>query len=855
MPLAAGIILVLFAVFIGLGFDASNYHRTSALLTSHLDRICQEVVRQPGIHVKAAVRFKELVEELERNQSEALKGARLKEARIIIPTMSDSCFGFPGDCTAADQPEVDDTYTFLTLGISAGTFCDGNCKFRGTTDDPGTSPWPYPTDFWNNYENAGNTVGCEFDAEIDTIIPNLVDTAGLPNPTDGQLITARSVWRKKIRGTFDGTSGNLLDDAPALSIIIDPTMTTHANDSRFWFHDTYLRPRTNPIETFNPNNGKVYFGGSMARRKPGTLSYPLPLPAPPTAPFEFQIPDEVSPFCKSTSTAEGYNGFGGPCNDGSIRNAPADFSSFDPAAAPYTLSDLEERMIACMNPAVLVRNMLLAGVTEHAARHGNARNMTEIMITAVQNRYYENAAGFRTNDANGNLPAYLNPPIKVVSFGEDLIPANEADRFTMPFVGAFDTGDNATREPPSDAPAILKPKLAYGQMNPFNLNESFPAAGPEIQAYHVMVQNQLRSCYHMYDSAAQGLDRHGVEGVHYLNGGPIALVNDTFEPSTVYAYDSELRNNPYPAMNENWGQDCPWGGAGCTPSSAQRKLTAPELLSMLGTVQSCAYEKDLGGGADCVKPHHSERLSPGFGSLDLRGDIVGALCHLTGYFDHTTIPNNPCINNFPAINSPGLFPLADSSTGGNQDVQFPYGDPGAAGTPPQAYLPTGTHDRSSILIVTHHNLSPAESDAIRVLTAPGGPLDGRPITVIWIPTVSFADDFGDESIIDGAINVFKDAFRVPDAVSPSDSVSNALFVLSPYIAKYNVNHVESPVLPADVPAFILDHPYAVGNESYRFREYWHAMLSNLGAWVPKENVYIAGRNVTYERLYETAIDS
>ena len=833
IPLAAGTVLAIFAVFIGLAFDAANLNKTSSLLSNELDRICQSVVRQPGVQVLAAEKFKTKIEELE-----ALdflpSGSTITKAAMILPTMPQTtCFGFPGSC-AGDNPVVDSTLTFGALGLAAGTFCENNCEFRGTTDSTGPD-WKYPTTgFWDNLGNAGNTVGCEMEAEVERLIPALATLAGT------STVKVRSVWQKKIRGDFDPVTGDLVNTAPALSIIIDPTMTTRANDSRFWFMDGYFRPNINPLENFNSTNGMRHFGARQGGQFPDPISYPLANPVPPTLPFQLTGAYPVSPFCASVSGGNAQ--FKPPhpdaCDDSDPsspavhRSAPAAFSAYDETQDhTYTFSDMENMLASCMNPAILVRNMLLATIVTNAARHGNARNMTEIMMTSVQNRFYEYefppaSGNFIPANPNQHLPVYLQPPIKLVNFGEDLM----QESYQIPFVGTYDTGFDDGVDIRSDQGSFLQPSIQTGYMNPFNLDESFdPGVQESMKKYHLMVQSQLRWCYHLYNGTLQagpdGLVRHGVEGVHYLNDDlPLTLVNDGYEPNAVYDFIPELRSTSYPGPSKEWGQGDIWN-TGAATEAGQRRLTAPELVSVLGAVESCPYEINLqntGVANDkCTKPADQWSIPNDWelGTRDLRGDIVGALCHLAGNFNHSTLTNDPCPDNFPAIKSPGLFPLYDSDNPASQETQYPYGTIGA-NPDPNFYLPTAGHEKAAILIVFSNRLSVAELTAINALTGPNGPFVDQPITAIWIPTKSFADEESDYGKINNYIGKLKDAFNVPETSAPNDPTSNALYTITPFLSKYSLAHPDNTIPAADHAAFIADHPYAVGDESYRFRYFW-----------------------------------
>ena len=98
----------------------------------------------------------------------------------------------------------------------------------------------------------------------------------------------------------------------------------------------------------------------------------------------------------------------------------------------------------------------------------------------------------------------------------------------------------------------------YGWINPFNLvnaNVTDPPS-PEWQQHHVLLANQLRYCYSMFGGGINGIERLEIDGVHEY---PNQLVNVSFEPASTYAYDSKLRDTPYPGTAAEWDQKNPWG--------------------------------------------------------------------------------------------------------------------------------------------------------------------------------------------------------------------------------------------------------------------------------------------------------
>ena len=840
IPLAAVITFFVLATLIGLGYDSAQLHRSSARLGQRAEEVCQYVARHPGLQSEVAGLFKQEIEAVVNNN--LVKGVTLTSAQIIVPTMqAGGCFGFYEDAVnnpcSTDITMVNGQPTsFASLGVNACNLncanapgCQSDCYFQGEVDDTTSfvAGSTYVPTMWNDLQHAGTTVACEISGVVNTIFHG------------PQTIKAKTTWRKDIRGDFPNESDPTLtreEKDPGVTLIIAPHQTTRANDSRYRFTDLYndpawtsLRTQTDALKKFNQTQTTSLFGADFQPTSmPPAIQYPAtmqPVPAGGNPPYAIQPPRAISPHCNSetTSTNDPIPLCNGSTN---VRNGPGPGQPYLNTAS-YNLSDLEEMFVHCMNPFILARNLLTSGIVEHLARHGQARNMTQILLAGTQNWTYQ----FPNNQ--DFLPYITNPPTLLVDFGEDLLAAN----YQLPFIAS----DLNTNESPPVAPDLAATfDKRHGWINPFNLTQANPTADVSWQDHHTLLANQLRYCYSMFGGQTTAIERVGNEGLHIAPG---TLVNAVFEPTATYDYIPQLRTQPFPNLGSEWDQKHPWGST-LSPSPT-RNLSAPELLSAVGAVESCPYEQSrvvgLQDGAvsndTCYKP----AIQPeGDASYDLRPDLLGALCYARGDIPWTnTSIADPCPQlNFPAMDRPGIFPLdpAYEATSNQLNVQFPY--------TPNAYTAAVKNKDSAIVIVTHRRLSNAEETAIHDLLQPGGPFDHRPITVIWMPT--YCDEWDGASSshpIDEAIKEFESAFNIDRSIADTSETSNALFVLSPCIAKYNLEHPDTLVNMADPTTVKPFSTFPPAQQSERFEEYLYYLLTD-----PDEGVHIVAKNIVWERI-------
>ena len=896
LPLLAIMSVLVLSVLVGLGFDSAKIKRASTALTEQNEILCRTVAARAVIQKEAASSFQGQISQIV-NGGLLPAGTTLFSARLTIPTMpGDGQFCAVGDagCTA-EEPFVSDRngHNFGDLGITAcdlrcsdlGPSCHSDCIFQGeVAGDPN-----FPPAIWSDTANAGNTATCQLDAVVKTWFPRSL----FSGPTLSTKISARSTWWIPVRGSYSLANG----DIPGLTLAVAPQMTTDAADPRFRFcndsepncgsneagfprvqyapTDSDFRRSFDPLYNYNP-----------AIPKPSGFSQVQPHPITEPGGTRLIQPDPIS----GTIAHETY-GYGG--GSGDARKVPPagygeNISCGEDPTDPNCLipSDREQMLAACMNPAIFLRNSLLTTLAELATRHGQLRSNTEVLMVGTANRL---TSGY----AQSGGPVALNNPVALVPFGQDLARA----QYQLPFV----TYDGGTFEDLDGSGPGLDHSLAQsfrpaqgGQIDPWDngkgaIDQASDAAAYErLKKHHALIANQLRYCYHLFHGTAA----NGKERPMPADG---AIENSQFEPVSsrpdAYGLISKARTLAYPQdASDRWDQENPWS-SNFFENSRSRTLNAAELLSVLGAVQKCPYEQ---GGLPLIDRNSNElfqvtscdgsprcppfsRANPpyadaaynsnyypsgickkplyAFGVVptdsapavynesrratrDLRPDILGLLKYLArqappGAFHYVDSSGNqlPPPSPLQALKMPGLFPMAYASSPPAELFKSQLSDP---------WHPLGSLHYSSdnasnvgrpILIVLHQRLAAGERNAIREMID-AGDFNGRPITVIYIPT-----DELNTQIHEAAVADLRQAFKISTSVLSDNREANALFILSPYIARYNPENSESIIIyPEPSPTY-------AGPAWARYRRYWKDLITN-----PKDNIDTVARNIFYSRI-------
>lgn len=837
LPILAVVIAGVLAVLIGLGLDASKVKKASTELSQWTESFCSYAAASGVIQKEALRRFSDQV-----NTSLARgfpRNSVLTKAHVFLPTMP-SQGSFPPEA----EPFLAGTHWFGSLsahyppgqGIQCNLSCAGidgcenDCLYSGEVGGN------FPSGIWNNADNAGNTMGCEITAVVRGILHRSTE------------ISAKSMWWIPVRGPFDYSPGS--PDTPGLAVIVAPHMTTDSADTRFRFEESLpvgFRSSFDPLYEFGGAGETLAFTG-----RPNGQRY------------------------KSTP-------------DGVVA----------PLGPTETLSaaDRTELLVSCMNPAIMVRNLLLGTIMEYASRHGQLRSGTEVLLAGTQPRYTS------PNEAVSSL-ARANP-VQMVPFGSDI----GLENYQLPFVfydSAYSRGVLPVPPPqvppdselyywaPPAAPVqtqgFLPESFRHAQgglLDPFIQSENpyWDLAPVEshpkdydrakVQRHHAFLVNQLRFCYHMYfGPAPQGKLRPDVlTSTNNFGFEPPADGREPYYFSSPYRTVDDVLRSPFSGVpGDPWDQQCPWGDHSC-PRPRTRLLDASELMWALGSVQKCPFRQDglpvsISQAGVCEKPLTVDVFNAGSHptpTLDLRPDLLGSLQYLAGqvprtplYYQDSTGAQIPK-GNIPmeAVASPGLFPLVYSTAFTEDQLKvlppipplgnpwYPFGTTGGNYVAPADPI-AGDRQKAPILLFTHQRMSFQEQQAIRTLicnsTDPtvclDAPLNRRPITVVYMPTAEIENaGVVDWRVIEQVITDFKYAFNVSDSTPADSRLGNALFVLSPYLARYNEdnpNHGDQENIAT---------PYT-GSASERYRAYWHDLFDE----TREENVDQIARNIFYSRI-------
>jgi|GEM_PF-4338507 len=772
---AMGVIAVLFI----LGINSVRIQRATQELRFVTDEICASVASDPLVQSRAAQNFGSQINTMV--QTGRVPYLTNVAARVTIPTMPgtqlgeinidnpiDECECADGICvdTKLPIPFLSDQDPKITeLPISTCTVAGLSCIFEGdscNTRQTHSSSARYPQSAIINSSGAGSTVGCE----VTAIVPSIVPLFGIGN----QSIVARVVWERSLRTNLVPPQNPMIANVPGLTIAIS----------------TYLQVPPNTA----PNAPVFSFGGA---------AYPK----------NFQA--LVDPVLAQTSTATPNFSWKRPPGTSANKQlypwtAAETLQRTIPGYPSITDQNRDDILQACLNPAVLVRNLFVATIVELASRHGELRNRTEIL---------------HPNPVTG---LESNPPVQMVRFGQDLTALN-----------------------PSAGIGYQLPYLYYQASAPFTagaLQVLTPNETDIVAQTRAFLASQLRICYGLYQGAAGPanlLNRFGSTaagkttletafGQLLANNLSMPLEND-LDSTSPYARPPNLfqSNGNFLQDGHPWDQKCPWGANGqpfCSldPVDFSRPLRATELVSILGSSQLCPYKSanypdynlyNLEGNPNCTSN------LPAWTS-DLRPDWLSTLGYIGGV---VTGANN-------ALVSPGMFAVVGiPGTNG----QTPFGPNGDTGDPANVYR-TATSLSTAVLLVLHRppfNQDEAEAIKGRLIAAGlQGGLGNRTVTVAYFPT-NLADS------LPAALTLIQDAFNIDPTITDSDPTQNALFVFSPNSQKY----ADGTNTGTDLPTFVC--PTWDATEGC-FGAYWQYMLGE--ATNKQENIVDAAANVFLARF-------
>ena len=442
-----------------LGINTFIIRRASLELRRSADSICRQLIQSPpALSYDTVLHFQKIINTLP--DFYPANTIKLTEARLILPTMPRGDFTlYDGNFNTSYESYLRDS------NILSGKFyqnwqgkkfteldSDLNCQNSALAADAsfdcvlqthllwGNEEYrKYPLHMWNNYDNAGNTIGCELKADVHIFglkLPFFEEEDEEEEEEEEDLesvqkISARTAVWSKVRGEFANYLPksreiiNQQSEAPGLTLAISTHVQTNSDNEKFrfpqdlaWFNNSEYDPLID------------YTAGGAS----------------------------LSPSFNGSSTIRSYT-------DGTGSTTTlAPFHTF-------TSADQKAQMLAaCMNPLILARNLFLQTITELASRNGQLRNSTEILHIGTQSRDVSDTQ---------SLPAVRAQPTIITSFGQDLT----EEIYQLPYI-SFNSGDS------SNTPAEFTGLAPNGILN------------PSANSDHSTVAAQLRNCFHLYRETA-----------------------------------------------------------------------------------------------------------------------------------------------------------------------------------------------------------------------------------------------------------------------------------------------------------------------------------------------------------------
>jgi hypothetical protein len=766
LPIIAVMALGVIGTLVILGVETARVKDVATILRGHNERICKNVAQGALVPDEAVRAFRNEI----RNLAPLGNGVEITQARLILPLpIDDDVTGLLYDfttknpCTAAtfipsfappsgEVPEVPFASIHQDFGCAAPTSSippspgapalksGVDCTFRYDICQ-NTSPDPkYPAAMWSDLRSAGNTIGCELTAEV---VPLFGFTS--TSPREVQAKVAWSIPLISPPPFIDDPNLPLSQAAfSGISLGIAPHLTTWAG--------TY---ETSPSESHRDNRFKFDSG------------YPSDVTAIDPRRTQFGCPPDRFTTDNPIRTRAGY---------GFMPLLPR----MKPTPIPGTVGlcvnrtmPIEDLVTACLNPPVLIRNIITSTIVELAARHGESRNLFELAYINPQHRDWTT----------------LNRPVVAVEFGQDIAQR----RFQHPFV-TFNAGNT--------------PPVGLGDIRGFTLPWNFDPASPtpyptpvgttldpsKTAKTNALLTQQLRMCLHLY--------RNSLSPRQPLPLQESVLFPGPLPPLLPNAFDFAPSLQPLPPSVQNWDYPDPWG----TGAPAEQLLTAAELAYSTGSVQRCPLKVD-GTPPNYISDNFLPCPKTGFNPLeDLLPDLRAYL----------TLQANEVFSNLEGEHpyySPGLWePRQPAGPGVNSPITTGEPDPEnpmmggrTTSVPPRP--------RSIVAIAVHKGLPGAEVGALRTLVRS---INGqrRPVIIFFIPTTT--DDSNLASNYCLALDLDPSCNLITTGPNPSNPNArfNKLVWLSPFNAQYGTTYTEEAGVPLQ--------PW----ES--FRKYWIDLLTKTG---------------------------
>jgi hypothetical protein len=602
-----GVFYVLFALIFStilvfvltLGLKSLLVRQVTAEIRLRASQICGGLAAQELFLLRPqAVRvFRDLVEAQFNNPQNPLfleAAITLTEVSLAIPGMPQGEFrtvqppagAWPffdqnGDGVGEDLATLSAGIDFGSLPASfevqscAGIHGLGDCKFY-----PVVRSDRFPQVMWNNWENAGNTVGCVVMAKLD------LPWAFTYGPTE--ISAVYSHW-KPAWGYFPehDPAAATADQMPGLSIAVATQMTTDSSDARFRFP-----------------------AGAWGQDDPLHDISAFPPPLRPNMMQDQSVP-RVYPGQGSLSLT-----------------APAQLSSAE---------DYRQMAAACMNPAILARDALLTTMVELAGRHGQLRASTEILHVGTQHRNLkdplEDGSGALAASAMHPIPSY---PAVIVPFGKDLLLPDTPGSYQLPYV-FLNAGTSS-----NGYPAMGPKKGLIDGFNTAPIAAEWQRHNAMVAA-QLRSCHHLFQCHWALSQQQPSCPSGEIGRLFVENFYNPAAESSVYQPEPALRKKiaagqpgfSTAWDQSCPWGSES-GMSCAKGG-GPAHEAGLSGLTAAEVVSALGSTQACPYAEQIGGWT-CVKPGFDSSAQitndfrPDFRALMQYLDVGGAAIEAPGLF-------------------------------------------------------------------------------------------------------------------------------------------------------------------------------------------------------------------------------
>ena len=814
LPLLALFISLIASAFMVFGHDSIVIRRKSLALQKATDDICYSAATSgiPMIQDTSAAAFINGVESLKNRIANAsadpLYGVKLSRADLFIPTSGNTVAvaHIRGGAVTLTTRVLDKALSLTADENYAESKChldnSAYCKFFGDGDWLMNNSQEFPAGTWTSQVDAGNTVACVFEAEFDTMVSGV------------QNLKARSAEQLFVR------TGKNADKSsrPGLSLIIAPQTATHVDDLRFRFNSdgndkmkTYFKfidPLENSVEMVSGVNSMT-----LPKSMPFQgFSEHTDTSVTPEVLTEYELGNDslaalrpVSQYCRA---GEAYD-----CD----LNDP---SSCSRAPDSNCTRAVQELAIACMNPAIYVRNTFISSMLELSSRDGELRdNVGVYMANAASTRLSavaESEAGYNGDSAHDWS---LGPSTRATALwmkGHDLT-SNYAQ---LPFATFRSLGE-------TDSPWVNP-----WQSNPLITKAETDDSYWKLADQQTLIANQLRYCGHLYANSSGGSGASVASafyptptGIRYLNNPTTSEFSAAFQsynlrfedrdafPFTLFPR-TELEGREQSTV-DGWAfsEQNPW-------NLPEKSLKGFIGLSLLGSVQSCPSPSLAGCQSVGYWDNALDANGVTLARADLEPDLVGALGASTS--DDT--------KSYPFA-SPGMFQLTDNQATTTEPFGGSFNSDGCQSMgritrPYRNCSDTNSHQ----LLVLHTPPSDSQATALRDIVSNIRDR-GQLVTVVYIPVARL---HAEDEALQRLYKAFGFSSRAKALQEQSGLFSDPILVLSPYTVALGGG---------------ADYPFGRNAglpEWENFSNYWHWLInfdSN-----PRENIVEVAKKLFLHRV-------